>query len=141
MTAHSLSVSLSSLYLDFCKLRIINLPTFTPRLPTGNRPAFMNKMSQSILKKVWSFIMIQVKFEEIISAETKRLCSEYGKSFLDCDDIIALTGLGRDNVRALMRRNAFPVVKVGKRQVVSILAFVTWQLKDVNKEGHYYGNQ
>lgn len=40
-----------------------------------------------------------------------------------------LTGLGRDNVRALMHSEGFPVMKVGNRQVVSILGFVTWQMR------------
>ena len=52
------------------------------------------------------------------------------KTFLDCEDLIKLTGLGRDNVRLLMRSRRFPVVKVGKRQVVSILNFVAWQMRE-----------
>ena len=51
-------------------------------------------------------------------------------TFLDCEDLIKLTGLGRDNVRLLMRSRRFPVVKVGKRQVVSILNFVAWQMRE-----------
>lgn len=66
-----------------------------------------------------------IRIEEIIAAETKRLSELFGKTFLDCEDLIRLTGLGRDNVRLLMRSRRFPVVKVGKRQVVSILSFVT----------------
>ena len=64
-----------------------------------------------------------IRIEEIIAAETKRLSELFGKTFLDCEDLIRLTGLGRDNVRLLMRSRRFPVVKVGKRQVVSILSF------------------
>ena len=71
-----------------------------------------------------------IRIEEIIAAETKRLSELFGKTFLDCEDLIRLTGLGRDNVRLLMRSRRFPVVKVGKRQVVSILSFVTWQRRD-----------
>ncbi len=69
-----------------------------------------------------------VNIEQLIADEVKRLTSKYGKSFLDCENLIELTGLGRDNVRALMRSKAFPVTKVGNRQVVSILAFVAWQV-------------
>jgi len=65
---------------------------------------------------------------DLISIETKRLAEQYGKSFLDCEDIVKITGLGRDNVRALMQSNAFPIVKVGNRKVVSIINFVTWQI-------------
>ena len=69
-----------------------------------------------------------IKKEELISLEVKRLSEQFGKSFLDCEDIVKLTGLGRDNVRTLMNSHSFPLTKVGKRQVVSVLAFVTWQL-------------
>lgn len=69
-----------------------------------------------------------VNIEQLIADEVKRLTRKYGKSFLDCENLIELTGLGRDNVRALMRSKAFPVTKVGNRQVVSILAFVAWQV-------------
>lgn len=71
-----------------------------------------------------------VNIEQVIADEVKRLSAQFGKSFLDCEDIIKLTSLGRDNVRALMRSRRFPVVKVGKRQVVSILSFVTWQIRE-----------
>lgn len=78
-----------------------------------------------------------INIEQLIADEVKRLSAQFGKSFLDCEDIISLTGLGRDNVRALMRSRRFPVVKVGKRQVVSILNFVTWQINE-NTGGNYY---
>ena len=73
-----------------------------------------------------------INIEQLVADEVKRLSLQFGKSFLDCEDIISLTGLGRDNVRS--RR--FPVVKVGKRQVVSILNFVTWQINETIG-GHY----
>lgn len=66
--------------------------------------------------------------EKLIADETARLSKQLDKSFLDCEDLIRLTGLGRDNVRALMHSKAFPVTKVGNRQVVSVLAFVAWQV-------------
>lgn len=69
-----------------------------------------------------------VNIEQLIADEVKRLSTQFGKSFLDCENLIELTGLGRDNVRALMHSKAFPVTKVGNRQVVSILAFVAWQV-------------
>ena len=43
-----------------------------------------------------------LNIEQLISAEVKRLSEKYGKSYLDCEELIELTGLGRDNVRALM---------------------------------------
>ena len=78
-----------------------------------------------------------VNIEQVIADEVKRLSAQFGKSFLDCEDIIKLTGLGRDNVRALMRSHRFPVMKVGKRQVVSIVNFVTWQMSENTGGNHY----
>lgn len=75
--------------------------------------------------------------EQLISEEVKRLSEKYGKSYLDCDELIELTGLGRDNVRTLMNSTNFPVTKVGNRKVVSILAFVTWQMRGFNQGGIY----
>ena len=63
---------------------------------------------------------------ELIQAEVDRISTKYNKDFLDCEDLIKITGLGRDNVRNLMRSKTFPTTKVGKRQVVSVLNFVTW---------------
>lgn len=82
---------------------------------------------------------MNVNIESIIAAETKRISTEYGKSFLDCDDIVVLTGLGRDNVRALMKSKSFPLIQVGKRQVVSIVAFVTWQMNVYCNGDNSYG--
>lgn len=78
-----------------------------------------------------------VNIEQVIADEVKRLSAQFRKSFLDCEDIIKLTGLGRDNVRALMRSRRFPVMKVGKRQVVSIVNFVTWQMSENTGGNHY----
>lgn len=73
----------------------------------------------------------KIRLEELIAEETKRLCEKYDKSFFDCEDLVKVTGLGRDNVRALMQSKAFPVLRVGNRIVVSILSFVTWQMTTV----------
>lgn len=68
----------------------------------------------------------QLNVDNLIKAEVDRLTTKYNKDFLDCEDLIMITGLGRDNVRNLMRSKNFPTTKVGKRQVVSVLNFVTW---------------
>ena len=78
-----------------------------------------------------------LNIEQLISAEVKRLSEKYGKSYLDCEELVELTGLGRDNVRALMGSANFPVTKVGNRNVVSILAFVTWQMRGFDQGGNY----
>lgn len=41
--------------------------------------------------------------KDIIEIETKRLSEKYNKDFLDCEDLIKITNLGRDYVRNLMR--------------------------------------
>ena len=66
-----------------------------------------------------------LNLNELIQAEVDRISTKYNKDFLDCEDLIKI-GLGRDNVRNLMRSKNFPTTKVGKRQVVSVLNFVTW---------------
>ena len=67
-----------------------------------------------------------ININELIQNEVNRISLKYSKDFLDCEDLIKITGLGRDNVRNLMRSKNFPTTKVGKRQVVSVLNFVTW---------------
>ena len=68
-----------------------------------------------------------MNFENLIKCEVERISTKYNKDFLDCEDLIKITGLGRDNVRKMMKNKSFPITKVGKRQVVSVLNFVTWQ--------------
>ena len=74
----------------------------------------------------------QLNIDNLIKSEVDRLTTKYNKDFLDCEDLIKITGLGRDNVRSLMRCKNFPTTKVGKRQVVSVLNFVTWMTLNNN---------
>ena len=67
-----------------------------------------------------------LNLNELIQAEVDGISTKYNKDFLDCEDLIKITGLGRDNVRNLMRSKTFPTTKVGKRQDVSVLNFVSW---------------
>ena len=67
-----------------------------------------------------------INYDNLIQSEVKRISTKYNKDFLDCEDLIKITGLGRDNIRNLLRSKNFPTTKVGKRQVVSVLNFVTW---------------
>ena len=77
----------------------------------------------------------EININNLINSEVDRLTTKYNKDFLDCEDLIKITGLGRDNVRNLLRSKSFPTTKVGKRQVVSVLNFVTWQvLQNANCE-------
>ena len=61
--------------------------------------------------------------EMLISAEAKRLAERYNKDYLDCEDLMKITGLGKGNVRTLMNRFDFPTTTVGKRKVISVLSF------------------
>ena len=74
-----------------------------------------------------------INLNELIQNEVNRISLKYNKDFLDCEDLIKITGLGRDNVRTLLRSKDFPTTKVGKRQVVSVLNFVTWLTLNNNK--------
>ena len=74
-----------------------------------------------------------ININDLIQNEVNRISLKYGKDFLDCDYLIKITGLGRDNVRTLLRSKDFPTTKVGKRQVVSVLNFVTWLTLNNNK--------
>ncbi len=63
----------------------------------------------------------------IIEFEVERLSNKYNKEFLDCKDLMDILGVGRDNVRKLMRSEGFPTLSIGNRKVVSIMYFVLWQ--------------
>ena len=74
----------------------------------------------------------KLNINQLIQSEVDRISHKYNKDFLDCEDLMKITGLGRDNVRSLLRSKSFPTTKVGKRQVVSVLNFVTWQVMQNN---------
>lgn len=75
--------------------------------------------------------MDDLRIEDLISAEAKRLSDRYAKDYLDCADIMKITGLGKDNVRTIMNRKDFPTMKIGKRKIVSVIGFATWQIKNM----------
>ena len=68
-----------------------------------------------------------INFDNLIQREVERISTKYNKDFLECEDIMKITGLGRDTVRKLLRSNSSPTTKVARRYVVSVLNFVTWQ--------------
>ena len=68
----------------------------------------------------------KLNINNLIQGEVNRISQKYNKEFLECEDLIKITGLGRDNVRNLLRSKNFPTTKVGRRQVVSVFNFVTW---------------
>ena len=71
---------------------------------------------------------------DLVTLETKRLTERYDKDFLDCDDLVKITNLGKDNVRAMMHSKGFPLLKVGKRCVVNVSSFADWQIRNTFKE-------
>ena len=73
-----------------------------------------------------------INFDNLIQREVERISTKYNKDFLECEDIMKITGLGRDTVRKLLRSNSFPTTKVARRYVVSVLNFVTWQALGIN---------
>ena len=62
-----------------------------------------------------------INLNELIQNEVNRISLKYNKDFLDCEDLIKITGLGRDNVRNLMRSKTFPTTKVGKDKLLVFL--------------------
>jgi len=68
--------------------------------------------------------------ETIISTEIKRFSDKYDKEYLDCSDIMKITGLGRDTVRDMMSKPDFPKFKAGKRKIVSLASFISWQISN-----------
>ena len=81
--------------------------------------------------------MLKIKSDFGVAAalEAKRLSEKYGKDYLDCDDLVSITGFGKNNVRALLNSNNFPTRTVGNRKAVSVIAFVCWSLSDDVKDG------
>ena len=75
--------------------------------------------------------MDELRIEELISAEAKRLSDRYGKDYLTATDIRKITGLGKDKVRNIMLRKDFPLLNLGKRKIVSVVGFATWQIKNM----------
>ena len=64
--------------------------------------------------------------------EAKRLAEKYGKDYLNCDDIVSIMGIGKNNARQLLNSDSFPTVEIGNRKVVSVVAFTFWSLKFEN---------
>ena len=60
--------------------------------------------------------------------EARRLSEKYNKDFLDCDDLVAILGVGKNNVRQLLNSGSFPTTEIGNRKVVSVIAFSMWLL-------------
>lgn len=61
--------------------------------------------------------------------EARRLAEKHGSDFLSCEQLVTITGFGRNNVRQLLNSDAFPTITVGNRKAVSVIAFTLWSLR------------
>ena len=73
---------------------------------------------------------LNAKFGVAAALEARRLSEKYGKDYLNCDDLVSIMGIGKNNARQLFNSSAFPTIEVGNRKVVSVIAFALWSLKD-----------
>ena len=76
---------------------------------------------------------INSEFGVAAALEARRLSEKYGKDYLNCDDLVSIMGIGKNNARQLINSSSFPTVEVGNRKVVSVIAFALWSLKDSDK--------
>jgi hypothetical protein len=77
---------------------------------------------------------VSIKSEIGVAAalEAKRLSQKYGKDYFDCEDLVQIMGVGRNNIRQLFNSKGFPTVEIGNRRVVSAIAFALWSLTQRN---------
>ena len=61
--------------------------------------------------------------------EAKRLSEKYRKDFLNCDDLVEIMGVGKNNIRQLLNSDSFPTKEIGGRKVVSVIAFTFWSIE------------
>jgi hypothetical protein len=74
---------------------------------------------------------LNIKSELGVAAaiEASRLSEKYGKDFFDCDDLVKIMGVGKNNIRHLLNSDSFPTVEIGNRKVVSVVAFTMWAMQ------------
>ena len=72
--------------------------------------------------------IMDIKSELGVAAaiEARRLAEKYDKDFFDCDDLVKIMGVGKNNVCQLLNSDAFPTIEIGNRKVVSVIAFTYW---------------
>lgn len=72
---------------------------------------------------------IQSEIGIAAAIEAGRLAEKYSKDFLDCDDLVNIMRVGKNNIRQLMCSDDFPTIELGNRKVVSVIGFAVWLLK------------
>ena len=73
---------------------------------------------------------INSEFGVAAALEARRLAEKYGKDYLNCDDLVLIMGIGKNNARHLLNSSTFPTIEVGNRKVVSVIAFALWSLQE-----------
>ena len=61
--------------------------------------------------------------------EAKRLSEKYSKDYFNCDDLVEIMDIGKNDVRQLLNSSMFPTIEVGNRKVVSVIAFALWSVR------------
>ncbi|MCL2638439.1 MAG: hypothetical protein FWD48_08735 [Oscillospiraceae bacterium] len=74
------------------------------------------------------FLNINSELGVAAAIEARRIAEKYNKDFLDCEDLVKIMGVGRNNIRQLLNSEVFPTVEIGNRKVVSVIAFAMWSL-------------
>ena len=78
-------------------------------------------------------VNINSEFGVAAALEAKRLAEKYGKDYLNCDDLVSIMRIGKNNARHLLNSSTFPTIEIGNRKLVSVIAFAFWSLQDNNK--------
>jgi hypothetical protein len=73
---------------------------------------------------------IKSEYGVAAALEARRLAEKYNKDYLDCDDLVSIMRIGKNNVRQLLNSSNFPTIEVGNRKVVSVIAFALWSIQD-----------
>jgi len=74
-------------------------------------------------------IDIKSEFGVAAAIEAKRLSEKYNTDFFNCEDLVAIMGVGKNNVRQLLNSDSFPTIEIGNRKVVSVIAFAMWSMQ------------
>ena len=90
----------------------------------------MTNLTKKLNRDTCSDNIVEINSEQGVAAalEAKRLSEKYGKDFLDCEDLVAIMGIGKNNARQLLNSDSFPTLEIGNRKVVSVIAFTMWLL-------------
>ena len=72
---------------------------------------------------------IQSELGVAAALEAKRIAEKYNTDFLDCDTLVKIMGVGKNNIRQLLNSDSFPTIEIGNRKVVSTIAFALWSLQ------------